>query len=160
MASRFRDKWQLWDGKRKICFSPSRIVTFLPVQTKIWSGGAKIPQVQFFFRARERHILPRNVTNVTRYILSPKKVTNVMSLTQIWDGKLGRNLVKTDPKFSPVKSLWFSKLFLGILLSEFRCQVTVFFPSGIIMNSPPSVFSNRKRKSPQRAVTWVDEALM
>ena len=27
-ASRFRDKWQIWDGKRKTCFSPSRIVTF------------------------------------------------------------------------------------------------------------------------------------
>ena len=28
-ASRFRDEWQIWDGKRKTCFSPNRIVTFL-----------------------------------------------------------------------------------------------------------------------------------
>ena len=32
------------------------------------------------------------------HFLSPEKVTNVTSLTQIWDGKLGRNPGKTDPK--------------------------------------------------------------
>jgi len=38
-ASRFRDKWQIWDGKRKTCFSPSRIVTFLHVQIFFVQAG-------------------------------------------------------------------------------------------------------------------------
>jgi len=49
-------------------------------------------------RVRERHFLLRNVTKVTRHILSQKIVTKMTSLTQIWDGKLGRNSAKTDPK--------------------------------------------------------------
>ena len=40
-ASRFRDKWQIWDGKRKTCFSPSRIVTFLPIQKSFVPAGPK-----------------------------------------------------------------------------------------------------------------------
>jgi len=61
-------------------------------------------------------------------------------------------------KFAPVKSLRFSELILGILLSEFR--FTVFFPLGCgaflwaegFMISPPSDFSNHERKSPQRGL--------
>jgi len=78
-AACFRDKWQIWDGKRKTCFSPSWIVTFLPVQKSFVPAG---PKCDFFregcvkkrhklklkFRVRERHTLPRNVTNVTRHI--------------------------------------------------------------------------------------------
>jgi len=52
-------------------------------------------------------------------------------------------------KFALVKSLWFSELFLGILLSEFRVTVSFLLGSGF-MNPPTSVFSNRERKSPQR----------
>jgi len=65
------------------------------------------------------------------------------------------NIILSDAgrttKFAPVKSLRFSELFLGILLSEFR--FTVFLPLGSgFMNPPPSVFSNRERKSPQRGL--------
>ena len=83
-ASRFRDKWQIWDGKRKICFSPSRIVTFLPFQKNLYLRGQK---VTFFgkdvtknvtsskkcFRVQDRHVLPRKVTKVTRHIFSHRK---------------------------------------------------------------------------------------
>ena len=45
----------------------------------------------------------------------------------------------------------FPNFFLGILLSEFR--FSVFFPQGSgFMNPPPSVFSNRDRKSSQRGL--------
>ena len=45
----------------------------------------KMSQVEKkYFRVQERHIIPKNVTNITCHIfLSPKKVTNVTSLTQI-----------------------------------------------------------------------------
>ena len=32
---------EIWDGKRKICFSPSQIVTFLPVQKSLVPAGPK-----------------------------------------------------------------------------------------------------------------------
>jgi len=95
----------VWDGKRKACFSPSRIVTFLPVQKSFEPAG---PKCNVFREGcdQKRNKLKKNIfvcesvtflTNVTRHIfLSPKKVTNVTSLTQIWDGKLGRNLGKTN----------------------------------------------------------------
>jgi len=54
-------------------------------------------------------------------------------------------------KFAPVKSLRFSELFFGILLSEFRFTAFFFLGSGF-MNPPPSVFSNHERKSPQRSL--------
>jgi len=61
-----------------------------------------------------------------------------------------RNACRTT-KFAPVKSLRFSELFLGILLSEFR--FTVFFPLGSgFMDPPLSVFSNRERKSPPKGL--------
>jgi len=83
-ASRFRDKWQIWDGKRKTCFSPSRIVTFFPVQNSFVTAGPKFDvfregcdkkrhKLKKHFRVRERHILPKNVTNVTRHILCYQK---------------------------------------------------------------------------------------
>jgi len=110
-ASRFRDKWQIWDGKRKTCFSPSRIVTFLPVQKSFVRAG---PKCDVFREGcdKKRHKL-KNIFSCARashssqkcdkcdasHFLSPKKVTNVTSLTQIWDGNLGRNSVKTDPDY-------------------------------------------------------------
>jgi len=83
-VSSFQDKWQIWDGKRKTYFSPSRIVTFLPVQIFLVPAG---PQCDVFregcdkkrhklkkkFRVRDRHILPRNVTNVTFHIFCHRK---------------------------------------------------------------------------------------
>ena len=77
------DKWQIWDGKRKTCFSLSRIVTFL--QKKLYQRAQKVTffgkeviknvtSSKKYFRMRERHILPRNVTKVTRHIFwTPKK---------------------------------------------------------------------------------------
>jgi len=61
-------------------------------------------------------------------------------------------------KFAPVKSLRFSELFLGILLSKFR--FTVFLLCSLEWNlneSPTAVVSNRERKTLQRVVTWADE---
>jgi len=94
-ASRFRDKWQLWDGKRKTCFSPSRIVTFLPVQI---SFVPAVPKCDVFREAcdKKRHKF-KKVFSCARtshssqkcdkcyasHCLSQKKVTNVTSLTQI-----------------------------------------------------------------------------
>jgi len=86
-ASRFRDKLQIWDGKRKTCFSPSRSVTFLPVQKGFVPAGRTKCNVfregcdkkrhkltsSKKFRVRERHILPRNVTNVTCHIFCHRK---------------------------------------------------------------------------------------
>ena len=85
-ASRFRDKWQIWDEKRKTCFSPSRIVTFVPIQKKfsylrglkcdvfregVWQKTSPVQKKKI--RVRDRHILPRNVTNVTRHIFCHRK---------------------------------------------------------------------------------------
>jgi len=83
-ASRFRDKWQIWDGKRKTCFSPSRIVTFLHVQIFLYRRGQNVTffgkdvtknvtSWKKYFRVRKRHILPRNVTNVTHHIFCHRK---------------------------------------------------------------------------------------
>ena len=80
---RFRDKWQIKDGKRKTCCSPSRIVTFLPIQKSFVPAGQKCDvfregcdqkchKLKKIFRVRERHILP-NVTNVTRHIFFHRK---------------------------------------------------------------------------------------
>jgi len=38
------------------------------------------------------------------HFLSPEKVTNVTSLTQIWDGNLGRNWAKTDPMYVYIRT--------------------------------------------------------
>ena len=57
-------------------------------------------------------------------------------------------------EFAPGKSLRFFELFLELSLFEFR--FTVFFSLGCGVDSwippPPSVFSNRERKSPQRGL--------
>jgi len=109
-ASRFRDKWQIWGGKRKTCFSPSRIVTFLPIQKRFVPAGPKCDVFRegcdkkrhnlknIFPCARALHSSQKFDKSNASYFLSPKKVSNVTSLTQIWDGNLGRNSAKTDPK--------------------------------------------------------------
>ena len=62
----------------------SRIVTFLPVQIFFVPAGPKFDvlregcdqkrhRLKIYFRVRERHILPRNVTNVTRHIFCHRK---------------------------------------------------------------------------------------
>ena len=117
----FRDKWQIWDGKRKACFSPSQIVTFLPVQKSFAPAGPKCDDFRkgcdkkrhklkkIFSCARASHSSQKCDKCDESHFLSPKKVTNVTSLTQIWDGKLGRNLGKTDPNFFelPLSCLFF-----------------------------------------------------
>ena len=40
------------------------------------------------------------------HFLSPNEVTNVKSLTQIWDGNLGRNSAKTDPVDNVFPTSW------------------------------------------------------
>ena len=61
-----------------------RIVTFLPVQKSFVPAVSKCDvfregcdkkrhKLQKYFRVRERHILPRNVTNVTRHIFCYQK---------------------------------------------------------------------------------------
>jgi len=55
-------------------------------------------------------------------------------------------------KFAPVKSLRFSELILGTLLSEFR--FTVFFPLGCGVDSwipPVQLFQTAKGKAPKEA---------
>jgi len=108
-ASCFRNMWEIWDGKRNAFFSPSRIVTFLPVQK---SFVPAVPKCDVFREGcdNKRHKLKKNSCARASHssqkcdkcdashFLSPKKVTNVTSLTQIWDGKLGGNPVRTDPK--------------------------------------------------------------
>jgi len=108
-ASRFRDKWQTWDGKRKTCFIPSRIVTFFPVQKSFVPAGPKCDIFRegcdknrhklkkIFWCARASHSSQKCDKCDASHFLSPEKVINVTSLTQIWDGKLGRNPGKTDP---------------------------------------------------------------
>jgi len=86
--------------------SPSRIDTFLPVQKSFVPAG---PKCDVFWEGcdKKRHKL-KHIYSCARAshssqkcdasnFLSPGKVTNVTSLTQIWDGKLGRNPGKTDP---------------------------------------------------------------
>jgi len=53
-------KWQIWDGKRKTCFSPSRIVTFLPVQKSFVQAG---PKCDVFREGcdKKRHKLKQNI---------------------------------------------------------------------------------------------------
>ena len=120
---RFRDKWQIWDGERKACFSPSQIVTFLHVQFFFVPAG---PKCDVFREGcdKKRHKLKKifscsraSHSSQTRkcdkfdasHFLSPKKVTNVKSLTQICDGKLGRNPGKgrSYPDFFPASRLRF-----------------------------------------------------
>jgi len=87
--------------------SPSRIVTFLPVQKSFVPAG---PKCDLFREGcdKKRHKF-KKIFSCARHssqkcdkcdashFSSPEKVTNVTSLTQIWDGKLARNPGKTDP---------------------------------------------------------------
>ena len=51
-TSCFRDKWQIYDGKRKVCFSPAESsVTFLPVQKNFVPAG---PKCDVFREARDK----------------------------------------------------------------------------------------------------------
>ena len=113
LASRFQDKRQIWDRKNPTCFSPSRIVTFLPVQKK--NSNFFVPAGPKCDVLREgcdkkRHKLKKTISCArtshssqkcdkcyVSHFLSPKKVTNMTSLTQIWNENLERNSAKTDP---------------------------------------------------------------
>ena len=113
-ASRFRDKWQMWNGKRKACFSPSRIVSFLPVQKSYVPAGRgqndtcfgkdvtkNVTSQKKYFRLRERHILPRHMTNVTRHIFCHRKKWQMWrhspkSETGSWEE------IRVRPTLSPV----------------------------------------------------------
>jgi len=101
-----KHKWQIWDRKRKTCFSPSRIVTFLPVQKRYVPAGAKCdvfregcdkktsPLKKIVSCAKASHSSQKCDQCDKSDFLSPKRVTNVTSLTQIWDRNLGRNSAK------------------------------------------------------------------
>jgi len=113
-ASRFRDKWQIWDGKRKTCFSPSQIVTFLPVQKSFVPAGPKCDifregcdkkrrKFTIYFHVRERHIFPRNVTNVTRHIFCHRKKW------QMWRHS-PKSETGTWEEIGLRPTLWFSRL--------------------------------------------------
>ena len=69
-----------------------------------------------------------------------------------------RNAGRTT-KFAPVKSLRFSELIFGILLSEFR--FTAFFPLGCgwIPKSPPLSFLNRKSKKLRKRANLTEKSL-
>ena len=81
----------------------SRSNNFCTGGAKIWrfSGSMwqKTSQVKKIFScARASHSSKKcDKCNASRF-LSPEKVINVTSLAQIWDGNLGRNWAKTDPK--------------------------------------------------------------
>jgi len=91
-ASEINDKSET--GREKTCFSPSRIVTFLPVQFFFVPAG---PKCDFFREGcdKKRHKL-KKILSCARashssqkcdkcdesHFLSPEKVTNVTSLTQ------------------------------------------------------------------------------
>jgi len=75
-ASRFRvNKWQIWDGKRKTCFSPSRIVIFLPVQQVLYRRGQNVT----FFRRMWLKTL-----QVKKDIFVCESVTFFPEMWQMW----------------------------------------------------------------------------
>jgi len=93
--ARFQDKWQIWDGKRKTCFSPSWIVTFLPVQNGVVPVGPKCDvfpsregcdkkghKFKNIFVCESSHSSQKCDKCNASHFLSPKKVTNVTSLAQ------------------------------------------------------------------------------
>ena len=98
-ASRFRDEWQIWDGKRETCFSPSRIFTFLPVHNSFVPARPKCDV--FGERCDQKRHKVKKILSCARasrssqkcdkcnawHFLSPEKVTNVTSLV-MQTGKL------------------------------------------------------------------------
>jgi len=126
-ASRFRDKWQIWDGKRRICFSPSRIVTFLPVQKNFVPAG---PKCDVFRKGcdKKRHKLKKKIVCDASHFsqtcdkcdashfVSLKKVTNVMSLTVTLGG--WHHIFRCNVTFSNVTSHF--QMWRHI----FKCDVT------------------------------------
>jgi len=122
--------WEIWDGKRNTFFSPSRIVTFLPVQKsfvpavpkcEVFREGCdkKSHKLKKYFHMRERHILPRNVTNVTRHIFCHRKKWqtwrhSLKSETGSWkEIRLGPTLTQNNSFWgngtNQTKVLWVSK---------------------------------------------------
>jgi len=106
-ASGFRDKWQIWDGKRKISLSPSRIVTFL--NFFLYRRGQNVAffgkdvtknvtiQKNIFLCARASHSSQKCDKCDASHFLSPKKVTKVTSLTQIWDCRGSWEEIRVTP---------------------------------------------------------------
>jgi len=85
--------------EEKTCFSPSRIVAFLPVQKKFVPAGPKSDVFREAIDKKRHHlkvISEKCDKSDAWHFLSPKKGTKVLPLTQIWDGKLGRNSAKTN----------------------------------------------------------------
>jgi len=83
-ASRFRDMWEIWDGKRNAFlvqaesshFFPFKKVLYRRCQNVTFFGKdvtKNVTSYKKYFRVRERHILPRNVTNVTRHTFCDRK---------------------------------------------------------------------------------------
>ena len=91
-ASRFRNMWEIWDGKRNAFFSPSRIVTFLPVQKSFVPAVPKCDVFRegcdktrrklkkIFSCARASYSSQKCDKWDASHFLSAKKVTNVTSL--------------------------------------------------------------------------------
>jgi len=81
-------------GREKHVSVPE-IVTFLPVQKRFVPAGPKCDvyregcdkkrhKLKKYFRERERHILPRNVTNVTRRIFLSSPLSDPLSRRHHW----------------------------------------------------------------------------
>jgi len=85
-----------------------------------------------FSCARASHSSQKCDTCDASHRLSPEKVTNVTTLPQIWDGKLGRNPGKTDPKGQCISDnaahslprirLWAGKLLMALMWSSLKGQ--------------------------------------
>ena len=90
--------WEIWDGKRNVFFSPSRIVTFFPFQKVLYR---RCQNVTFFGKdvtknvnkskkvcscARASHTSQKCDKCDASHFLSPEKVTNVTPPTLILDG--------------------------------------------------------------------------
>ena len=65
---------------------------------RMWQKTSQVAKI--FSCARASHSSQKCDKCDASHFLSPKKETNVTSPTQIWDWKLGRNLVRTDPNCS------------------------------------------------------------
>jgi len=81
-ASEISDKSET--AREKHVSVPADSSHFFPFKTVLYRRGQNVTffgkdvtkkrhKLQKYFRVRERHILPRNVTNVTRHIFSTKK---------------------------------------------------------------------------------------
>jgi hypothetical protein len=147
-ASEIHDKSET--GREKHVSVPAESSYFFPFKKSLYRRGQnvtfsgkdvkKTSQVQKKIScARASHSSQKcNKCNASHckcnqsHFLSPKKVTNVTSLTHIWDGNLGRNSAKTDPKYIHFKT-------------TFMCPRSIAgAPSrqalpGLLITTPPSV---------------------